>query len=456
VNQQVNEYGNPLYKGVPFMELLVMNLNVIRNNCWLVAPSDESAGTLSTRSLKKYLEVKRQIDNIQREDNRRFVANYSGVTTPVEVPIKEVMEDSKVLSNIPSIPGQAVAQADNFELVNVAKYETMQGKQNLDLVGMRCYTSEGDGTIVSQRGSKVQVQVQGKKYSFDRLSINLYLNTQYSKADIIKSIGIKDVVKVDGSPDSAATKSVKSVKEPKPLVPKMDEQIVEPKVVKTTKKAPVPQPTEDDGVPDGVIDIFAANINGALGLSISSEDADLYSRKNIKFLKGLGFHEEPEVWYAEMPTKKVLNSFIAKMEEKFNVPQESLDVLYEMLEAFNMGRKRLFDATHSSIAEIKSYWLTDYKRALKKDPDVLVPIPYVENGRLFIMLDTSLPSSKRAKRIRIDQVSWETSGGLWLKLYPTKAAAVQDLKTIQTRFEIADKAELKSQMRDVTILSKRR
>jgi hypothetical protein len=87
------------------MELLVMNLNVIRNNCWLVAPSDESAGTLSTRSLKKYLEVKRQIDNIQREDNRRFVANYTGVTLPVEVPVKDIMEGSKILSNIPSIPG---------------------------------------------------------------------------------------------------------------------------------------------------------------------------------------------------------------------------------------------------------------------------------------------------------------------------------------------------------------
>ena len=456
VNQQVNEYGNPLYKSVPFMELLVMNLNVIRNNCWLVAPSDESAGTLSTRSLKKYLEVKRQIDNIQREDNRRFVANYTGVTTPVEVPSKDIMEGSKILSNIPSIPGQAVAQADKFELVNVAKFETMQGKQNLDLVGMRCYTSEGDGTIVSQRGSKVQVDVQGKKYSFDRLSINLYLNTQYSKADIIKSIGIKDVIKVDGSPDSAATKVVKTDKKPKPILPETDEQLVEPKVVKTTKKAPIPQPTEDDGVPDGVIDIFAANINGALGLIISSEDADLYARKNAKFLKDLGFYEEPEVWYAEMPTKKVLNAFIAKMEEKFNIPQESLDLLYEMLDAFSVGRKRLFDATHSSIAEIKEYWLADYRRALKKDPNVLMPIPYVEDGKLFIMLDTSLPSSKRAKRIRVEQVSWETSGGLWLKLYSTKAAAVQDLKVIQTKFDIADKAELKSQMRDVTILSSKR
>lgn len=466
VNLQVNEFGNPMYKDVPHMQLLTMNLSVIRNNCWLVAPSDEAAGSMSYRSLKKYLEVKRQIDNIQREDARRWLANYQGIRTPVEVDSKDVIDGSKILANVPPIPGQAVAQADKFNLLNVGKYETVMGSKDLDLVGMRCYTPEGDGEIVSQRGSKVQILINGAKYSFDRLSVNLYVDIDegvvnpYTRADIVKSIGIKDIVKIDGSPETISkTKGKQKTIFDVPATKNVPEDApvkVIPTKSTTRKVSPVPQPTEDDGIPDDTLDIVAATVNGALGLMVSSEDADLYASKNTKFLKSLGFHLEPDVWYAEIPNKRALEQFIAKMEAKFNIPDDTLELLNSLVEAFSKGRKRLFDATRANTQTIREYWLMDYRRNAKKDPDVLVPVPYVEDDTLYLVLDMSLPSSKRAKRLKVENVTWDTSGGLWLKLYPTKASAVQDLKTIQTRFSIADKDTLKDQIRDVNIVSKKK
>lgn len=484
VNTEIEEFGNPAYKDVPHMPILVMNLGTIRNNCWFHAPSDVQAGTVTSRSLLKYLETKRTIDAIQKREYAEWISDYEGPTEPVEVEVKPPIAGSAVIVNIPPIPGQTIANADRFDVVNVAKYETMMGSQDVDLVGMKCLTPEGDGVISRVSGSKLHVVINGTKYSFDRLAVNLYLTDGISRADLLKASGLKKFVDVTGSQvsigkgtsnkkkaeltDEEILKELNLPKKKKrePELVSMDElysqsvdflksrsQDAEPKVIKTTKRSkPVPEPTDSEtGEPDNVIEVTATSTNGALCIMLSSEDADLMSRKSTKLLKGMGYNLDPDCWYAEIPNKKTLEALIAKFESKFDIPETQLDLLYEMLDAFSLGRRKLLNAEHSSLAEIKEYWLQDNRRALRKDPNALVPMPVVQDGDLYIMLDMSHPASKRAKRLRIPNVTWDSSGGLWMKMYSSKKAVAVDMRLLQESFVIADKDSLKEDLKAINI-----
>lgn len=486
VNTQVEEHGNPAYDDVRYLSLLKMTLGTIQNNCWFKAPSDEQAGVTTERSLITYLETKHQIDMIQQQEFDDFRENYEGATEAVEVPSGPILKGSKVITNIPPIPGQVIANADKFSLVNVSKYETEVGSQDVDLVGMRCYTSEGDGEIIAMKGSKLHVRVGGVKYSFDRLAVNLYLDPSFSREDLLKATGIKDVVTIKGSQDS--TNILRKPKsKPDDLLSDDDiireleidldkvgkktskKQLVSPedlysqsvdflksKVVKTKKADPMPQPTDSDsGEADGEIEVIASNTNGALCLMLSSEDADLTDRKSTIFLKKLGFHLEPDSWYAEIPTRKALEDVLAKFESKFDIPEKVLEKWYDLVDTFSVGRRKLFNADQASALEIKEYWLMDYKRVLRKDPDVLVPIPLVQDGDLYMVLDMQLPSSKRAKRLRVSNINWETSGGLWMKLYSKKTECAADLRELQKRYNVLDKDELKRDIKEVIITNKK-
>lgn len=459
VNTQIDEYGNPAYKDVPFMPLLVMNLKTIQQNCWFHSPVDAELGTVTERSLLRYLEIKRDIDIIQKREFEQWRINYTGATEPVPIPVGPILSDSKLIANIPPIPGQVVAHADDLGCVNVAKYETLMGSQDVDLVGLRCYTPEGDGQIVKMSGTKLHVLINNQKYSFDRLAVSIYMDSQYSHKDIINSVGLKEIVTIDGSPYVLGKKS-KGKKEdmlsPEDLYSKSvkflkdsvkDEEV---RIVKT-KKSPVPQPTSSE--PDSEIEVLVSNTNGALCLMVSSEDVDLTTKKATRLLNNLDFHLEPDCWYAEIPNRVTLDALIEKFEAKFNIPEEHLDVLYELQEAFSVGRKRLFNAEHSSVRQIREYWLMDYRRTLKKDPNVLVPIPCVQDGSLYIMLDMSLPSSRSAKRTRITNVSWESGGGFWMKLYSKKSECAADLRELQKTFTIANKDDLKVGIKEINILS---
>lgn len=459
VNTQIDEYGNPAYKDVPYMPLLVMNLKTIQQNCWFQSPVDAELGVVTERSLLRYLEIKRDIDIIQKREFEQWRANYTGATEPVAVPVGPILEGSKLIANIPPIPGQVVAHADDLGCVNVAKYETLMGSQDINLVGLRCYTPEGDGEIVKMSGTKLHVLINNQKYSFDRLAVSIYMDKQYSHKDIIQSVGLKEVVTIDGSPyvlgkskksksDLVSPESLyeKSVKFLKDSVDKGEDV----RVIKT-KKSPVPQPTSSE--PDSEIEILVSNTNGSLCLMVSSEDVDLQTKKATRILNGLDFHLEPDCWYAEIPNRRVLDALIEKFEEKFNIPEEHLDTLYGLQEAFSVGRKRLLNAEHSSIREIREYWLMDYRRALKKDPKVLVPIPCVQDGTLYIMLDMSLPSSRSAKRTRIPNVSWESGGGFWMKLYSKKSECAADLRQLQEHYSISNKDDLKAGIKEIKILT---
>lgn len=489
VNTEIEEFGNPAYKDVPYMSILVMNLATIRNNCWFHAPSDVQAGTVTSRSLLKYLETKRKIDAIQKREYAEWIEKYTGPTEPVEVTPKEPIEGSAVVVNVPPIPGQTIANADVFDVVNVAKYETLVGSQDVDLVGMKCLTPEGDGEIVRMSGSKLHVVIDGTKYSFDRLAVNLYLTDGVTRKDLLTYSGLKKFVNIEGSVVSVGKNSSKKVKKATEM---SDEQIINelglqgeidkakkskksdlvsldemysqsvdflkskaqdnmPKVVKTKKK-PVPSPTDSEtGEPDSEIEVYASNTNGALCIMLSSEDADLTSRKMTRLLEGMGFHLDPDCWYAPITNKKMMQDLIDKFESKFDIPEKQLDMLYDLLEAFTVGRKKMLNAEHSTIAEIKEYWLQDNRRTLRKDPNALVPMPVVQDGELYIMLDMEHPASKRAKRLRIPNVAWESSGGLWMKMYSTKKACATDLVALQKHFRIADKDDLKADIKAINI-----
>lgn len=485
VNTEIEEFGNPAYKDVPYMSILVMNLATIRNNCWFHAPSDVQAGTVTTRSLLKYLETKRTIDSIQKREYAEWIKNYTGPIDPVEVTPKAPIEGSAVVVNVPPIPGQTIANADVFNVVNVAKYETLVGSQDVDLVGMKCLTPEGDGEIARMSGSKLHVIIDGTKYSFDRLSVNLYLNEGVSRADLLKLSGLKKFVNVEGASVSLGKSlSKKSKKNPDEMsddellteleIPKTSKRKKEtlvslddmysqsvdflkskakdnmPKVVKTKK--PVPSPTDSEtGEPDQEIEVYASNTNGALCLMLSSEDADLSNRKMTRLLSNMGYHLDPDCWYATITNKKMLQDLIDKFESKFDIPEKTLDMLYSMLEAFTVGRKRMLNADHASVAEIKEYWLQDNRRTMRKDPNALIPMPVVQDGELYIMLDMEHPASKRAKRLRIPNVTWESSGGLWMKMYSSKKACATDLIELQKYFTISDKDDLKADIKAINI-----
>ena len=484
VNTEIEEFGNPAYKDVPHMPILIMNLGTIRNNCWFHAPSDVQAGVVTSRSLLKYLETKRTIDAIQKREYAEWIADYDGPTEPVEVAVKPPIEGSAVIVNIPPIPGQTIANADRFDVVNVAKYETMMGSQDINLVGMKCLTPEGDGEIVRVSGSKLHVVINGAKYSFDRLAVNIYLESGVSREDLLKASGLKKFVDVTGAQvtigkgsskkkkaDLTDEEILKELNLPKkkkrePELVSMDElysqsvdflksrsQDAEPKVIKTTKRSkPVPEPTDSEtGEPDNTIEVMASATNGALCIMLSSEDADLLSRKNTRILKNMGYSLDPDCWYAEIPNKKTLEVLISKLESKFDIPEKQLDLLYEVLDAFSLGRRKLLNAEHSSLTEIKEYWLQDNRRALRKDPNALVPMPVVQDGNLFIMLDMEHPASKRAKRLRIPNVTWDSSGGLWMKMYSSKKAVAADMRALQELFVIADKDTLKEDIKAINI-----
>jgi hypothetical protein len=382
--------------------------------------------------------------------------------------------------------------------VNVAKYETMMGSQQADLVGMKCLTPEGDGEIVAMSSNRLHVVINGVKHSFERLAVNLYLNTDYSRADLLKASGLKRFVNIEGSSVDIKTGSAKSTKrkandpdsmtddqlmdelgiDPTILVKKskksskvspedlyaesvkfLESKVPqeEPKIVKTKKKKPLPEPTDSEtGEPDQLLEVYASNTNGSLCLMLSSEDADLSSVKMKRMLKGMGYHLDPDCWYAEIPNRKVLLDVIEKFEAKFDIPETQLDMLYELVEAFNKGRKKMLDATHSTVHEIREYWLQDNKRTIRRDPKALVPMPVVQDGSLYLMLDMTHESSKRAKRLRIPNLSWESSGGLWMKMYSTKKSCAQDLRALQEYFTIADKEDLKAAITEIDITAPRK
>lgn len=494
VNNQIEEHGNALYDDVEYLPLLVMNLGTIANNCWFVAPNEEAGGE-STRSLMTYLKTKNQIDSIQQADYLDWAERYKGPTKPIEVKSGNILEGSAVIVNIPPIPGQVVANASQFDVVNVAQYETMQGSQHVNLEGMRCLTPEGDGIIIinpktkDTSGATLFVEINGAKYTFERLAVNLYLNEDYSREDLLKATGLNKFQTISGAVTnfSGISKSEEVVKKAKKAVKEEvleDEQELEAivqdmakevkrkrdatkqdledlysksvKVLQTKKssKSPLPQPT-DFGEPDQVVDINAYNLNGMLGLCMTSEDADLQTAKASRLLSRLGYHKEPDVWYTHIPNRVALKKLLDAWESKFNIPETTMEILNEMYDSFNAGRKRMFNAEHATSHEIKDYWIRDAKISRSKDTKLLNPQPFVQDGELYIMLHMELPASKLAKRVKVPNIEWDSAGGLWIKMYSTKKQCGVDLVELQKFYKIADKETLKNEIRDVKITNKR-
>lgn len=484
VNTAIEEHGNPYYASVPQLPLIPMNLDVLQERCWLQHPSDKE-GEVTARSLRAYLEVKHQIDKIQQKEFAEWRSNYEGPTKPVVIPSSPPIKDSKVITNIPPVGGQMLANAANFGVINLVKYEGLLGGEHpLPTDGRRVLTPEGDGIIVGNSGtSKVRVIVDDFTRSFDKLCVGLYTTDEGSYGEILASTGLTKFVDRSGADvtsrvlktvkdeTKSKAKSKKSVKPPAADAVIEDDVIKSP-VIKTRVRKDLDAPSElpdniptsptkfvppstSDEVADGVIEVYAGSINGAIGLTINADDYDISSKEGTRLINSLGFRPINDFLYVEMPTRVAYEAYLARLESKFEIPDVTLERLHEIRDAFKLGRKKLLDVAHATNVEIKAYWLSRYKSSTYTKPKLVVPLPVIEDGVLYLLFDARFVTTKLVRRLRVPGVqAMAQSPNFYVKLYATKSAAASDLRDIQKHYVIENKEDLRADLKALKLLNK--
>ena len=120
---------------------------------------------------------------------------------------------------------------------------------------------------------------------------------------------------------------------------------------------------------------------------------------------------------------------VEKLEEKFDVPQDQLDKLYELLETFETGRQKLMNLERASKIELKQFFLQRRRKVPKGELHVF---PIIEDGVFWLaaFADNQI-EARRLPRLRVPSAKWELDkDGFYFKVFMRKSEARDYVKSL--------------------------
>ena len=390
-----NEASSPLYSNIPELPVVSMNLNnILQNNDF-------------ETSLAHYLDAYQEYQSAVNQDYKIF-RETTKFKEPVTIPSAGVMKGTDII-DVPYIPGMTVPFQKDMGLVSLEDYALDKGvliTETPELKGRRVHTAFGDGTIrsVSARTLKVALD-NGSVVSVNKLCSFLIPDTF--------SGTVKDYVK----------QRLNMEVETKPTMRKLDVTTVKEKDVKR-KRSKAPADTNDIQL-DGDIEVYLSNLNNAVTVMVDSEDLDI----TPQIARKLDLMASGPYYYCFCRTHKSLRLMLEKLEEKFDIPQEQLDKLYELLETFETGRQKLMNLERATKIELKQFFLQRRRKVPKGELHVF---PIIEDGVFWLaaFADNQI-EARRLPRLRVPSAKWELDkDGFYFKVFMRKSEARDYVKSL--------------------------
>lgn len=389
-----NEGTNPLYADIPELPVVSMNLqNILQNNDF-------------ETSLSRYLEGYQEYQNAVNKDYQIF-RETTQFKEPVNIPNAGVMKGTAYI-DVPYIPGMVVPFQKEMGLVSLEDYALDKGvviTETPEIKGHRVHTEFGDGIISSVSARSIKVRLDhGGSVSVNKLTAFLIPDDlEGSVKDNIKSkLGLAE-----------APKKIKQLK---------TVEVVEKDVKR--KRSNQPADTTDIQL-DGEVEVYLSNLNNAVTVMIDSEDMDI----TPKVAQQLDLMASGPYYYCFCRTHKALRLMLEKLEEKFDIPQDQLDKLYELLETFETGRQKLMNLERASKIELKQFFLQRRRKVPKGELHVF---PIIEDGVFWLaaFADNQI-EARRLPRLRVPSAKWELDkDGFYFKVFMRKSEARDYVKSL--------------------------
>lgn len=391
-----NEGSNPLYANIPELPVVSMNLeNILQNNDF-------------ETSLSKYLEGYQEYQSAINKDYQIF-RETTQFKEPVNIPSAGKMEGTQYI-DVPYIPGMVVPFQKEMGLTPIEDYALDTGKpitETPELRGRRVHTEFGDGIINSVSARSIRVRLDsGSNVSVNKLTAFLIPD------DLTGSV--KDNIR--------ANLDLSEPPKPKEKAPRVKELVV--KDVKRERKM-APADTIDIQQ-DGEVEVYLTNLNNAVTVMVDSEDMDI----TPQLARKLDLMASGPYYYCFCRTHKALRLMLEKLEEKFDVPQDQLDKLYELLETFETGRQKLMNLERATKIELKQFFLQRCRKVPKGELHVF---PIIEDGVFWLaaFADNQI-EARRLPRLRVPSAKWELDkDGFYFKVFMRKTEARDYVKSLK-------------------------
>lgn len=429
-----DEQDNPKYDDLDSLPIISMSLeNIIEVNDF-------------DTNLRPYLDEYSTYKTIQREDYQEYKDNPKNkiVTLPVKSTGKGLPGEA-YMPNVPYIYDMKIPLSDKLGLIPFSDYvnEHSQGESLEEFVadGLRVHTEYGDGVVQKTYQNSVRVKLdKGYAVNAKKLTVSI-LSKKLDKPVYEKIAEYTDM------PINDALAVSKKVLKKEQKIREQREKKKQLRQIQRKPKKPIPNEDLEENLQ---VNAYFTIINGMVAVGIDNEpDVD------EKVMKKLNFNFSSPYIYTHIKNYRVMDQFIDKMIENFDMRQKYLDVMEELLEAFTSGKKRLLNAERALQVKIRNFYLARMRRVKR---GWLRPYPVIQDGELFICLTTSnQPSAIEVPRkVRVPTVRWEKSDGEWMYFAKDKADAKNKIKELMdSGINVQNLEQLKKEYKEIRVTKKK-
>lgn len=417
-----NEMDNPLYHGIPDLEVVSMTFESIK------ASNDFNA------DLMPYLEAYESYKQAETADFEEF-RKRTKHKEPVAVPSSGVMDGSRLM-RVPYIADMVLPFQEELGLKNIADValDLHLPLDELDdqIIGERVHTELGDGVISGATRSSVRVKMDGGgTSSFQKTAV--FIITKKLKGTVW------DNLKANINLEEADMT----------VIEEQEDEQVEQQQVDDRKKRPKEPVPNLDTTANASIEVFLGTHNDMVCVSAGKDDPDL----TPVLAKKLGLRDSGPFYWCHIRNYRIMEEMLDTLESKFDIAPKTMSKLRDLQAAFTQGRTKLLDVEAAQQADIRNFYRLRPRRIEK---GALIVYPMIEDGDLYLVAwaDTQ-PSARQLPRLKVKGTAWELYEGFYGAWFAKKTEAKAFIQEMTQQVTISNMDEVKEQYNDLRIVRKR-
>lgn len=467
-NVAIEEVDNPVYAGLPQVELVSMNLdNIASNNDWV-------------KELSQHLEAYKAFRDAQNEDFAAYKKLPGILTEPFRVPSAPMMPGAAFIDGVPYIENHTLPFQEELGLQTFSEYAASQneGYNTIDATGLWVHTEFGDGVVVKSYTSTLRVRLRNgdvvssiakektfvfadqkaaakeKKSVRERLRARLELPVITVTPDQLKNAEqfLEETDALD--PDLKTEVNEEAVKPAKAAPPKA--QPAETKKDAAAKKDGGRRPNPNtDTEKNGAFSLWCSAINGQITVAIDDDDPDT---PDADVLESLGFKFSGKYAYARIGNRAAMSNlvnFVRTNVTKGNivVSPTLMDEMFAVQQAWEQSKTKAKTVAMLSATEMRNYYMMRIRKP--KDPKTVVLTFLVQDDELYAVVDLEFATrGKVFTSKRVQGLNWDTSDGEWMTFFRKKSDAKAFVRELRSSYTINNLDDFKEQMAGLTVTRK--
>lgn len=454
---------NPLYNGIPEVDLVRMNLDTI-------AAQNDFATTLANHiNAYRILNEKRQLDNEQfAKSPECFKENF-------KIPEGPPLKDAAIIAELPYVDNGPIPFMEELGLSTYTDWTSQRGfnVDSWDAKGIYVHTEFGDGRVVKSSRATLRVELlSGQTITTNKTKTFVFDNQKAVGSAGKKHVQVKDRIhKLLGLPVKHITLDMATEGNEKTSEDKVER--VRPVKIGTPvvkpSEAEEEAPVKTDGkrkkhvfVGDPLtknanheFPLYATVLNNQIALAINASNPEA---PEAEVLEKEGFQHEGAYAWSYIANRKQMDALVKAVEDNISkgrivVPPKMLADLKHAQEVFAKTRANL------AVESINNASLGLYKKLRMKtptDPKTMYIYTAIEDGELYIYINYARARQglKFLKNVHIPGVKFtHDKKGLFMAYFKNKTAAIEFAKAFSAKYKISDLKSLQASLKAIRISS---